>query len=60
MVDVPDFALMVGVPARQVGWMSRFGERLDLPIDGDNVALCPYTGDRYQVEKGLCKLIDKK
>jgi len=58
--DVPDFALMVGVPARQVGWMSRFGERLDLPIDGDNVALCPYTGDRYQAEKGLCKLIDKK
>jgi len=40
--------------------MSRFGERLDLPIDGDSMALCPYTGDRYQIEKGLCKLIGKE
>jgi UDP-2-acetamido-3-amino-2,3-dideoxy-glucuronate N-acetyltransferase len=32
--DVPDFALMVGVPARQIGWMSRFGEQLDLPLEG--------------------------
>jgi hypothetical protein len=30
--DVPDFALMAGVPARQIGWMSRFGERLPLPV----------------------------
>jgi len=29
--DIPDFALMVGVPARQIGWMNRFGERLDSP-----------------------------
>lgn len=45
--DVPDFALMVGVPARQVGWMSRFGERLPLPLHGDGEAVCPHTGDRY-------------
>ncbi|MGB9500423.1 MAG: acyltransferase [Dissulfuribacterales bacterium] len=50
--DVPDFALMVGVPARQIGWMSRFGEQLDLPIEGDGVAVCPHTGDRYHLEKG--------
>ena len=34
--DVPNFALMVGVPVKQIGWMSRFGERLDLPLKGDN------------------------
>lgn len=32
--DVPSYALMVGVPARQVGWMSEYGERLDLPVNG--------------------------
>lgn len=45
--DVPDFALMVGVPARQIGWMSAFGERLDLPLVGEGSVLCPYTTDRY-------------
>ena len=45
--DVPDFALMVGVPARQVGWMSRFGERLALPLAGEAEAVCPHTGERY-------------
>jgi UDP-2-acetamido-3-amino-2,3-dideoxy-glucuronate N-acetyltransferase len=48
--DVPDFALMVGVPARQVGWMSRFGERLALPLEGTASATCPHTGDRYLLE----------
>ena len=47
--DVPAYALMVGVPARQVGWMSRFGERLPLPLRGDAEATCPHTGDRYQL-----------
>lgn len=45
--DVPAFALMVGVPARQIGWMSRFGEKLSLPLRGEAEALCPHTGDRY-------------
>lgn len=45
--DVPDFALMVGVPARQIGWMSRHGEQLDLPLTGDGETTCPHTGDRY-------------
>ena len=45
--DVNDFALMVGVPARQVGWMSKFGEQLGLPLKGDAEALCSHTGDRY-------------
>jgi UDP-2-acetamido-3-amino-2,3-dideoxy-glucuronate N-acetyltransferase len=51
--DVPDFALMVGVPARQVGWMSRHGERLALPLEGEGEAACPHSGDRYRLE-GRC------
>lgn len=47
--DVPDFALMVGVPARQIGWMSAFGEQLELPLTGDGEATCPHTGDRYSL-----------
>lgn len=45
--NVPDFALMMGVPAKQVGWMSRFGERLDLPLTGNAESVCPHTGDVY-------------
>tara|TARA_R100000687_G_C6449135_1_gene164338 strand:+ start:1338 stop:1928 length:591 start_codon:yes stop_codon:yes gene_type:complete len=45
--DVPDFALIVGVPGRQTGWMSAYGERLDLPLTGEATAVCPYTGDLY-------------
>ena len=57
--DVPDFALMVGVPARQVGWMSRFGERLALPAAGDGEAVCPHSGDRYRLAGEVCNLIDE-
>lgn len=49
-IDVPDFALMVGVPARQLGWMSAFGDRLPLPLTGNGIAECPHTGDRYQLD----------
>jgi UDP-2-acetamido-3-amino-2,3-dideoxy-glucuronate N-acetyltransferase len=52
--DVPDFALVIGVPARQIGWMSRFGERLDLPRHGMGMARCPHTGDLYTVMDGIC------
>ena len=50
--DIPDFALVVGVPARQIGWMSRFGERLELPLQGSGEAVCPHTGDRYVLQDG--------
>lgn len=50
--DVPDFALMLGVPARQAGWMSAWGERLDLPESGDGECVCPHTGDRYTLRAG--------
>ncbi|MGK0257320.1 acyltransferase [Sulfitobacter pontiacus] len=45
--DVPNFALMVGVPARQIGWMSAYGERLELPLTGNAEVTCPHTGDIY-------------
>jgi len=47
--NVPDYALMVGVPARQIGWMSRFGERLrfETQEDGKSYAQCEHTGEMY-------------
>lgn len=47
--DVPDFALMAGVPARQIGWMSAWGEKLDLPLAGEGTATCPHTGEIYRL-----------
>lgn len=45
--DVPDFALIAGVPGELKGWMSRHGERLAL--DASGVAVCPATGERYRL-----------
>ena len=45
--DVKPYALMAGVPARQIGWMSQHGERLDLPLIGQGSAHCPHTGITY-------------
>lgn len=47
--DVPDYALMVGVPAKQIGWMSQFGEQLEFSqnSDGTAIAICPNTGEIY-------------
>jgi UDP-2-acetamido-3-amino-2,3-dideoxy-glucuronate N-acetyltransferase len=56
--DVPDYALMVGVPAHQIGWMSRHGERLELPLTGDAQARCPVTGERYLLRGGVCALAE--
>ena len=47
--DVPDYALMVGVPARQIGWMSEYGEQLDLPLSGYAETRCSQTGQRYRL-----------
>jgi UDP-2-acetamido-3-amino-2,3-dideoxy-glucuronate N-acetyltransferase len=57
--DVPDFALMVGVPARRIGWMSRFGERLDLPSVGAGEVRCPHSGDRYRLAGEICSLVEE-
>ena len=45
--DVKPFALMVGVPAKQIGWMSAYGEQLDLPLIGNETMVCPYTQATY-------------
>jgi UDP-2-acetamido-3-amino-2,3-dideoxy-glucuronate N-acetyltransferase len=55
--NVPDYALMVGVPARQIGWMSQHGERLNLPLTGDAQADCAQTGQRYELRNGQCRLV---
>lgn len=56
--SVPDFALVVGNPAHQVGWMSRHGHRLGSP-DSDGVMRCPESGYRYQeVESGVLRCLD--
>lgn len=51
--DVPDYALMVGVPARQIGWMSEYGERLPLSLTGDGEAVCPHSGMVYRLTDGV-------
>ncbi|MCE8025746.1 N-acetyltransferase [Halomonas sp. MCCC 1A11058] len=48
--DVPAYALMVGVPARQIGWMSQYGEQLALPLEGKGETVCQHTGDRYVLD----------
>lgn len=51
--DVKPFALMVGVPAKQIGWISKYGEQLDLPLTGSGSSICKYTGEHYQLENGF-------
>ena len=50
--DVKAHALVAGVPARQIGWMSRHGGRLDLPLDGEGTAVCEASGERYRLSQG--------
>lgn len=54
--DVPDYALMAGVPARQVGWMSRHGHRLR--FDAEGLATCPESGLRYRLAAGSVTCLD--
>jgi UDP-2-acetamido-3-amino-2,3-dideoxy-glucuronate N-acetyltransferase len=55
--DVPAHALVLGVPARPAGWVSRRGERL---VFADNVAFCPVTGERYELTAGGVELRDER
>jgi UDP-2-acetamido-3-amino-2,3-dideoxy-glucuronate N-acetyltransferase len=48
-MDVKPYALMVGVPARQIGWMSQYGEKLKLPLEGEATEQCPHGGIRYRL-----------
>jgi len=52
--NVPNYALMVGVPAKQIGWMSEFGQRILFTKDNKSIFHCEKTGDRYTLEENLC------
>lgn len=56
--DVPDYALVLGVPARRVGWVSRHGHRLRPSGDSGGVMTCPESGLRYRLEEGRLRCID--
>jgi len=50
--DVKPYALMVGVPAKQIGWMSEYGEQINLPLQGEGSYTCPHTGSMYYLKEG--------
>jgi len=56
--NVPPFALVVGVPARQIGWVSRHGEALALPLNGDGEAKCHVTEEIYRLVNGECHIVE--
>ena len=56
--DVPAYALMVGVPAKQIGWMSEHGEQLSLPLIGIGEVVCPHSGSRYVLSGNVVKRLD--
>ncbi len=53
--DVPPYALVVGNPARQIGWMSEYGHRLH--FDENGIAVCPESGEKYKLENGRVRKI---
>lgn len=55
--DVADFAMVAGVPARHIGWMSEHGDKLAMPPGGEGEARCPATGELYRIEGGQCRKI---
>ena len=56
--DVPPYGLMVGVPARQIGWISAHGQRLDLPLQGTGQACCEGSGQMYRLLGNQVELVD--
>jgi UDP-2-acetamido-3-amino-2,3-dideoxy-glucuronate N-acetyltransferase len=56
--NVKPYALMAGVPAKQIGWISQFGERLELQLTGNAETICPHTGLKYVLREGCC-IVDK-
>jgi UDP-2-acetamido-3-amino-2,3-dideoxy-glucuronate N-acetyltransferase len=58
--NVPAFALVAGVPARQIGWISRHGERLALPVAGQGEAICAFTGDVFILQNNICTLVHQE
>ena len=56
--NVKDFALMVGVPARQLGWISKIGEKIPLPLNGEGEYICNISGDKYILKDGSMRVLD--
>lgn len=57
--SVKPFALMVGVPAKQIGWMSQYGEQLDLPLEGNKTITCPHTETVYRLEGTTLTIVEE-
>lgn len=57
--DVPPYALMVGVPAKQIAWMSQYGEQLDLPLTGNAEAICEHTKSIYRLTDSKIERLEK-
>ncbi|TCV26783.1 acyltransferase [Vibrio crassostreae] len=57
--DVKPFALMVGVPAKQIGWMSIYGEKLNIPLKGELEVTCPHTQQLYRLQGEELTLISE-
>ncbi len=58
--DVKPYALVVGVPAKQIGWISEFGEKLDLPLNGQHEVICPNTQQKYRLDGNRLTAIDNQ
>ena len=56
--DVPSYALMVGVPARQIGWMSEYGKKLNLPLLGNAKTICKHSGKQYQLKNSKVSVVN--
>lgn len=56
--DVKPYALMVGVPAKQIGWMSQYGEQIPIPLLSEGEYVCPHTSQRYLFKNDLMMVID--
>jgi UDP-2-acetamido-3-amino-2,3-dideoxy-glucuronate N-acetyltransferase len=54
--NVKSYALMAGVPAKQIGWINQLGERMDLPLEGNCETFCPQTGQKYLLRDGFCSV----
>jgi UDP-2-acetamido-3-amino-2,3-dideoxy-glucuronate N-acetyltransferase len=51
--NIPDYGLFVGVPAKQIGWMSEFGEQLALPLNGEATVSCTHTSAVYRLHNDI-------
>ncbi|HDU8569213.1 TPA: N-acetyltransferase [Morganella morganii] len=56
--NVPDYALMVGVPAKQIGWISEYGEQLNLPLTGYTEVTCPHTNKIYRLNGSVLNIVN--